>query len=339
MGKRKRSAAKRAERDERFDNSKKAKKLRLDREATREHVVADHFDDAYRHRPAGFSQDDVKRIAARWECDPAQLPVDSFADSCVVWNPHNRDEPLVARFVDIVRADGAQKIINAYDEMMCPLPFVRRDPHQGVPKHMPKKCDVNRASDSGAHHFGTWETTGNKPRITSESRAPLQNPYAIRKIDNLLSHIKAFVVPPLARAIRRYFPEQARWRDICTDRARRHCAEIYRDRPALDLGDGFHAIAIKDGSSDLLHIDMHDGLMAFIIALGDWLEEGYLVIPQLGVKFRIPPRSAFGFLASLLAHFTTPPVGGRRIVITCFTDRFLLKHALEELALGEAEPI
>lgn len=162
-------------------------------------------------------------------------------------------------------------------------------------------------------------------------------------------------MPPLQRAIRRYFPEQARWRDMyvfassslallsdffhdrCSARAEKYCAEIYRDRPAVNLGHGFHAIAIKDGSSDLLHIDMHDELMAFILALGEWLSEGYLVLPQLGVKFRIPPGSAFGFLASRLAHFTTSPIGGRRIVITCFTDRFLLRHALEEL--GEPEPI
>lgn len=69
------------------------------------------------------------------------------------------------------------------------------------------------------------------------------------------------------------------------------------------------------------------------MVLGDWRDEGYLAIPQLGIKFRIPPRSAFEFLASCLAHFTIPPTEGRRIVLTCFTDRFLLKHALE--ALGE----
>ena len=33
--------------------------------------------------------------------------------------------------------------------------------------------------------------------------------------------------------------------------------------------------------------------MAFILALGDSLAEGYLVVPQPGVKFRIPERSAF----------------------------------------------
>ncbi|KZV59163.1 hypothetical protein PENSPDRAFT_672541 [Peniophora sp. CONT] len=79
----------------------------------------------------------------------------------------------------------------------------------------------NRASDRGAWHLGYWETTANQPHITAESKAPLQN------IHNLLFHVKN-----------------------CTDRARAILMHTFKEHPCLDLGDGFHAIAIKNSSSD-----------------------------------------------------------------------------------------
>ncbi|KZV70036.1 hypothetical protein PENSPDRAFT_579879 [Peniophora sp. CONT] len=215
-----------------------------------------------------------------------------------------------------------------------------RGKYQGVPKHSKKckKADKNRASDGNdAYHLGTWETTSSEPRITAESKAPLQNSVQTRKIDNFLYHVKKYALPQIQAVIKRYFPAQWEWRQICTDRARGRLAQAFQDRPCLDLGDGFHAIAVKKGSSNKLHIDMFDGLMAWLIVLGLWDEGGYLVIPQLGTKFRIPPRSAFGFLATRLAHFATPPTEGDRVVITCYTDCFLLNHACE--ALGVSAPL
>ncbi|KAG2366158.1 hypothetical protein BDR07DRAFT_1215322, partial [Suillus spraguei] len=83
--------------------------------------------------------------------------------------------------------------------------------------------------------------------------------------------------------------------------------------PALDFGGVFFTVAIKEGTSEIIHIDWNDCInsITWLIALGDW-EGGYIVFPQDGIMCRIPIRAgdAFGFMAHTLAHCTTPVTKG-----------------------------
>jgi hypothetical protein len=95
------------------------------------------------------------------------------------------------------------------------------------------------------------------------------------------------------------------------------------------LGDGIHCVAIKAGSSERIHLDYNDDkVMCWVFTLGE-VEGSYLCIPQFGLKFKVRNCSAIGFFAARLAHFTTPPTKGQRVCLTCFTDKFLFKHAMK----------
>jgi hypothetical protein len=96
----------------------------------------------------------------------------------------------------------------------------------------------------------------------------------------------------------------------------------------LDFGGAFFAVAVKEGSSGLVHIDWHDwhAIWAFVFAIGDW-EGGEFWAPELGIKIPTRPGQVFAILAHVVAHFSAPLTQGRRIIFTCFTDSLMVLHA------------
>ena len=98
-------------------------------------------------------------------------------------------------------------------------------------------------------------------------------------------------------------------------------------RPALDFKGAFFTIAVKEGSSEIVHIDWNDGIktMTWIFAVGDW-EGAEFVAPQLGVKVPIVAGHMLGVMSRTLAHLSTPIRSGRRVVFTCFTDQNIWAH-------------
>jgi hypothetical protein len=111
-----------------------------------------------------------------------------------------------------------------------------------------------------------------------------------------------------------------------------HLKDVFHDRPALDLNGTFFTIAVKDGSSELYHLDWKDDLntWAFVIPIGDWTG-GELCIPQLGVKIPIRQGQVLGIMARLLVHCSAPITSGHRTVFTCFSNATLMKHGREWL--------
>jgi hypothetical protein len=116
------------------------------------------------------------------------------------------------------------------------------------------------------------------------------------------------------------------------ERIKRYLHEEFRLRPALNLGPAVSTIAVKIGASEKIHVDVNDDTRfpAWLIPVGNWKGGGEVVLPQLNQKFAVLPRRAFGFLARDLGHCTTAVVEGVRLIITCFFERTLLKHADDE---------
>ena len=99
------------------------------------------------------------------------------------------------------------------------------------------------------------------------------------------------------------------------------------EHPALNFNGAFFTVAVKEGGSEILHLDWSDGkkTITWVFAVGDW-KGCEFVAPQLGVRVPIVPGHLFRVLSRTLAHFTTPITSGRRVVFTCFTDQNLWAH-------------
>ncbi|KAJ7142159.1 hypothetical protein C8R46DRAFT_886706 [Mycena filopes] len=100
-------------------------------------------------------------------------------------------------------------------------------------------------------------------------------------------------------------------------------------RPDMDFGGTFYTMAVKEGSSERIHVDWNDNLhkFALIFTAGDYTG-GEFCIPQLGIRIPFLPGSVVAVRTRLLAHCSAPVLSGRRIVFTCFTDSTLLEHTL-----------
>jgi hypothetical protein len=104
---------------------------------------------------------------------------------------------------------------------------------------------------------------------------------------------------------------------------------VFEGHPSWDLGGGFFCVAIKSGSSELPHVDFNDStyLMSWVVPLGR-SEGSELILPQFNQKISIEHGEVFGFFSRRLLHFSAPPTSGRRLVLTCFTDKILAKKGL-----------
>ena len=98
-------------------------------------------------------------------------------------------------------------------------------------------------------------------------------------------------------------------------------------RPAFDFLGAFFTIAIKEGSSEIVHIDWSDdpNSITWVWAVGDWVGAEFRA-PQLGIEIDILPGKLFGVMARTIAHLAAPKISGRRLVFTCFTDAQVLNH-------------
>jgi predicted 2-oxoglutarate/Fe(II)-dependent dioxygenase YbiX len=107
----------------------------------------------------------------------------------------------------------------------------------------------------------------------------------------------------------------------------------------LDFFGAFVTFAIKEGTSEIYHVDWNDDLdsITWLIPLGDW-EGGELVLPQKGLERHISiwPGDVFGFMACTLVHCTTPVTKGRQVILTCFSDSNILCHGRFKLFFRSA---
>ena len=67
-----------------------------------------------------------------------------------------------------------------------------------------------------------------------------------------------------------------------------------------------------------------------IYILHQELEGLELCLPQLGIKIPIIPGQILTILTGMMVHFSVPGEGFR-VVFTCFSDKFLMKHSDEEI--------
>ncbi|KAG1853094.1 hypothetical protein F4604DRAFT_1933366 [Suillus subluteus] len=233
----------------------------------------------------------------------SQLPIFDPPNSFSITPPEEHEEAqrarhppfLAARFCNVITKRGQNVLITAWDGLQD---------HALSLKHYTSPSEANRSS-TPAYHFGLWQVQQPQPMVTRATR--MQTPEALKAIDKLLTAVRNHVTPKITAILGRHTPKQL-------ERQRRAYQFIKNftllkdeliKRPALDFFGAFFAFAIKEGTSEITHIDWSDDInsITWLIALGEW-EGGYLVLPQEGLERRIPirPGDVFGFMARTLQY-------------------------------------
>ncbi|KAJ7177726.1 hypothetical protein C8R46DRAFT_1029328 [Mycena filopes] len=172
------------------------------------------------------------------------------------------------------------------------------------------KPDPNR-SRTAAVHLGVWGLFGTCPRITADSLQkdisdPVQRALVLEAMDAMLQHLKAKIITKITPALDELIPEHVRLQDRLRAHAERLLRKEFAARPALNFGGLFFTIAIKEGSSERIHIDWNDCLQkyALIFCAGDYTG-GDFCIPQLKIRIPLRPGSVLAVRTRLLAHCAT----------------------------------
>lgn len=106
---------------------------------------------------------------------------------------------------------------------------------------------------------------------------------------------------------------------------REHLRDEYKQWEFVDFGAAFFTVAARIGSSSRPHIDFNDFKysMTWILAFGAYGGAEF-VCPQLGLSVPLAAGQPLGCMTRLLAHYGTEVTYGERLVLTMFTDHFIV---------------
>lgn len=237
----------------------------------------------------------------------------------------------VMRFEDVLNAQQQKNLLNAWDNL------TNLDiKHRG-------KNDKNRSSTQ-AYHFGIWQLYRSGDNLGPTGDSINQKPEVMKALDRFLFHIGDYLAPKLGGFLENYCRTQflllkmyvehsdcnVSWLIALRTYMRVHHLHpnLFASRPGLDFKGVFFTVAVKEGSSEYFHIDFNDYKdgITWVVPLGDW-EGGELCLPQLGIKIPICAGQALGVMSGVLAHCSAPITRGKRLILTLFTDKFIVKNS------------
>ncbi|KIJ53131.1 hypothetical protein M422DRAFT_25637 [Sphaerobolus stellatus SS14] len=183
------------------------------------------------------------------------------------------------------------------------------------------KSNANRSTEPQLH-TGIWGHYKQFSYVLRETL--LQTPAGEKALDELMHIVGAEVVPRLKTLLAKHDPtvlerQRRAYEYIYTFK---HIHKAIKEHPAIDMGGLFFTLAIKEGGSQIPHLDWldHPGIYAFVLTVA--------CFPQLGKKIKTYPGMVIAFQARYLAHFAGESTG-QRLVITCFSDQFTVACALK----------
>lgn len=103
----------------------------------------------------------------------------------------------------------------------------------------------------------------------------------------------------------------------------------FEEMPWLDFKGAFFAIAIKEGGSEINHLDWSDDPkgLTWVAPVGTW-RGGDLKTIEMGLQTSIGPGDAIIANMREIVHAAAPVSQGTRITLTGFTCSFLAKHSI-----------
>ncbi|KAL0950537.1 hypothetical protein HGRIS_007345 [Hohenbuehelia grisea] len=234
----------------------------------------------------------------------ARLPLQPAAE---VVSPY-----LLMRFNNIINKATARRLLNCYVEMEAlGLKTSHAEAHW---------------STTSALHAGVWSLYQKMPYVTRDTRS---QPSAVTEVlARMLGIIAKEVAPKLVKLLKEHCPEQWARLQRAYDRVKTIMWEVYGEKPWLDFEGAFFTVAVKQGSSKILHLDWNDdkcGGITWVIPVGRW-EGGEFCSPQLKACIPVAQGQALGVQARRLVHCGAP-AKGTRVVFMLFADHTLLKQA------------
>ncbi|KAJ7174330.1 hypothetical protein C8R46DRAFT_1214542 [Mycena filopes] len=172
------------------------------------------------------------------------------------------------------------------------------------------KPDPNH-SRTATVHLGVWGLFGHFPRITADSlqndiRDPIKRVAVLKAMDTMLQHLKNKIVTKITPTMDEIVPEHMHLQDCLRVHVQRLLRKEFAARPSLNFGGLFFTVAIKEGSSELIHIDWNNCLQkyALIFCTGNYTG-GDFCIPPLQIRIPLCPGSVLAVRTRLLAYCTT----------------------------------
>lgn len=244
--------------------------------------------------------------------------------------------PVIRRFTDIIKDDERQAI-----HLLVLGIF-----NAGL-KLSSSTARENRSA-SRAPHFGIWEKFGSVPRVTGETdKVQKDNDKVKGLIKDFLSLISSKIAPRLCNLLRLYYPilwcRQQRYVSLSdvvmydithrSFRIRNRVSQILasdiEEKPWLDFGGAFFAVAVKIGCSERDHLDWTDDPegLTWVSGVGDW-EGADLRAIETGWQFPVQPGDVLAANMRTMVHSASPILRGERITLTFFTCKLLAQHSL-----------
>ncbi|KAF8330978.1 hypothetical protein F5887DRAFT_922898 [Amanita rubescens] len=144
-----------------------------------------------------------------------------------------------------------------------------------------------------AFHFGVWRRYQNIPFITKDSKKQK------KASDEFLTVLRNFVARKIATFTENYASNLwSKQKGISNYLSQ---FENISSRTALDFESAFTTVAVKEGSSDHIHIDKNDQGITWVLPIGEW-EGGNMVIPQLGLEIPNNNNEILCAAASIEVH-------------------------------------
>ncbi|KAF8667673.1 hypothetical protein AX14_006321 [Amanita brunnescens Koide BX004] len=218
---------------------------------------------------------------------------------------------LVKKFGAVISEGQMKEIMKKWES------FIKTGAKPSVKKHMGMR------GKKAAFHFGVWRRYQSIPFVTKDSRSSDEKKRAAS--DAFLTVIRNSVAGKIATFTEHYAPKLwSKQKGISNYLSQ---FEHITSCKALNFEDAFTTVAVKEGSSEHVHIDRNDQGITWVLPIGEW-EGGNMVFPQLGLEVPLRAGELLGFKASLLAHCTTPVIKGQRVVITMFTCRHIFSDSV-----------
>ncbi|KAJ3916633.1 hypothetical protein F5877DRAFT_68898 [Lentinula edodes] len=241
-----------------------------------------------------IQQDFPQRLGPLCQLDSADHYIIFGSRITKAGTEHNAS--LLRKWTEVISYNTARRLEFLFDAIIA-----------SKAKYANKLVDGNR-STTPAFHWGLWEKCSQNPHMAPETWL-IQKPPVQKLIAKFLGILAIEVAPIMVKILKQYFPEQWARQERAYQRVRHFMKtrKILQDKPWLDFGGAFFAVAVKEGNSEIYHLDWSDDreALTWVTGLGTW-KGGDLRLVELDVQVPMKEGEALCGCMRQLVHSGSP---------------------------------